>query len=267
MQRARPWDVPVLQDKEVELPASLAGFRGICEVEGFWSSFDVYVSAPSDWFNVTFRVVADNMGLDTELDRKLLSDIEHPITGRAISGAPAEGQIVGSLFRITSRPCAKFRVEALSDGTARTGRARVWIRATDPDSVSGDRSGRLQIDPFAARHQQLNFSAIIPAGVTVIPFLPTALLAQNNAAGNRIYITDLLHTTDDPGVQTVTLQTRNSVTAAVTTRRTYLAGGALTVVQDTFSYALRPDRGDDWEVALTATGGTGHFLNLTAFAE
>lgn len=276
-----PWDPPITQDKLVGMNAE-ASWQGLCEVNGYYSSFDVYMQAPESWGPVRLRLLAHDMDISTELLRLNVDDIQHPQFGRAertAGGLGVGGRIQGSIARITARPCAKFELQAFGDGIVRQGpvdsvgveqRARVIIRASGPQSIEADQNGRAQTQPFAARHQQLNATLLLAPGVADVPFLPAPLLAEATARADRIYITGISITSHDDAVRTVSLQTRNPVSAATIPRRVYLVGGDATrsiETLETFTYPLRPDRGDIWEVSLNASNLTGHQLNITGYAE
>ena len=265
-----PWDPPIIQDKITGLSGN-DRWQGLCEVNGYWSNFEVFIQVPQQWTEVQLRAVVTEMDLSTEVARKRVGDIEHPELGRAIAfGGGLGGVIQGSIMRITGRPCAKFSLQARAlDGLARPN-GKFYIRAAPPTSITGDQNDRIQNDPFAGRHQQLNASLIVPAGVTAIPFTPAALLTEATARSDRIYITGLSITSHDDAVRVLSVQTRNVSSTVVTIRRDYLVGGDATraiATQETFSYPLRPDRDDIWEVALNGTNLSGHRLNITGFAE
>jgi len=262
-----PWDPPIVQDKAAAL-APEQRWQGLCEVAGYWCSFDVYIQAPQDWQDVEIRAVASELDLSTEVARLRVSDIQHPELGRAaVPGAG--GTIQGSLLRITGRPCAKFSVQALGDGTRRA-EAKFYIRASGPEALPADRNARAQTSPFASRAQALNVTLGVPVGTTALAFTPAALLASANARADRVYLTAVSITSHDDAVRELALQTNNASTGIVSRRRVYLVGGdpnrAIPTIE-TFSYALRPDRDDRWEVTLSGTNLTGHRLNVSGFAE
>lgn len=276
-----PWDPPIVQDKLVGMNGE-ESWQGLAEVNGYYCSFDVYIQAPQSWGPLRIRCIAHDMSLSTELVRKFVDDIEHPLLGqvcRTAGGAGVGGTIQGSLFRITARPCAKFEVQAFGDGTIRQGpvdgvgaeeRARIIIRATGPQSIPGDQDARTQADPFAGRHQQVSAVMQLAVGVTAVPFIPAALLAEATTRADRIYITGLSITSHDDAVRRLDLQTLSSSTTAVTVRRSYLVGGDATRAIETlevFSYALRPERCEVWQVALNGSNLSGHTINITGFVE
>lgn len=271
MQRCRPYDVPVIQDKITGLSPSET-FQGMCEVDGYWTSYEVYFQGDETWAPVVVRGVVRNLDLETEVFRKRIDDIENPAHGRMIltaGGVGTGGGIAGELMRVTARPGAKFTVEALGDGVIHAP-AKWYIRATGPESIPTDQSGRAQTDPYAGRHQIVNVELNVPVGATVLAFTPAGLLAANTARGNRLYITSITITSHDDAVRVLTLQTLNAISTAVIDRRVFLVGGdagRAIWTGETFAVPLRPDRGDVWQVSLNGSNLSGHRLNITGFVE
>lgn len=267
MQRARPWDVPIVQDAITRLPAGL-GEQTIVRANGHYSNYDVWFSGPNTWLNVPFRLELQTLEGVTVPSRKLLSDIENPVVVPLAAGidppAPfgvgVAGRISGILMSVHGHAAIKAKLIATRLPQGELAEATFFIRAWGIDGTPAGRNTRPQTDPFAGRDQYLApFAADIPAGVTTV-------FAASPTQG-RTYITSISHTTDDGAIRTVLLQTRNPTTAAVTVRHRYLIGGAVgSIYVPALLLPLRSDRGDVWEVSLSGDAGV-HDLNVTGFID
>ena len=50
-----PWSPPIIQDKIVAL-AGNDRWQGLCEVDGYWSNYEIFVQLPEEWVDVRVRV-------------------------------------------------------------------------------------------------------------------------------------------------------------------------------------------------------------------
>lgn len=262
-----PWDPPILQDKIARLSPA-AGWQSLCEVDGYWSDYEVFVQLPQEWANVRMRVVLTEMDQQTEVFRKNVSDIEHPILG---DGTLTGGTIQGSLFRIQGRAGAKLGVQALNVDAVPLPQGKIYIRATPPECQTADQNDRPQVMPFAARHQFVNAVIDNPgAGIAPVVWEPAPLFAESIIRGDRLFITAIAISSADGNVRSFELQTINIGTAVVTTFRHLLIGGSAapaTQYIETLSFPLRPDKNTLWRIELDGSADNGHRINLSGFVE
>ena len=259
MSECRDWDRPVLLDRKLRLGSDRAT---AIELSGSYNAWQVWINAPQTWLDVAVTFELVSMGETAFADAKLVRDIERgsfPEGGGVLVTDP--GVVSGLLWEAQGFAADTLRVIVRPTSPAPVlGEALFYARAWGCGAEGGSRMGRPQVDLWASRHQQVSTSQVIGAAVT------TLFAAQPD--GNRIYVTRLSHNVIGAPAGICTLQTRNPTTAVVTPRARWIVGSAGEVDQhvEEFTYPLRPQRGDSWEL-VSVPGGAFETCDLTGFVE
>ena len=247
----------------IEVNADEAQFAGglpDCYAGGYFANCDVYLNAPASWADVVLRIRAINGSTESVLDMRAVADMQQQLN--------PTGNISGLLFSIRGKPASKFRVEAF--GTL-VDHAPALIYATawgGPTGVYGDRATRLPVDLYAAPGQQLTYTT---ANLPLVAGGPVTLFdVENpggiNPTGDGIGITGITWTTDDGTARILTLQQRPTpVAVPVIVKQWTLGGLAGTTLVESFPQPTYGERGNFWELVLSAGNPVDHFVNVSAF--
>lgn len=212
--------------------------------------FDVWVSAPAVWSDVTFSLRGRTQDAWAELDVATIPDAQHLLT----MFDPATGAarlFSGLLFEWRGDPCDEFAVYAFNTPVSHAG---VPNMASFIGRGWGQQSGREVVSPYAPMRREQHSTTTTIAG---FPGPAVAMVAP--LSGRSLYVTSIEITHDQAAVQLCQISYQVPGHGAVVIRSWYVSTNGLV---QTFPKPLRLPPGA--QLLVTGTAAATVIFDISA---